>query len=141
MTLAGDMSVGPGGMLADRIIGSSLQTIEVDKENDFFAIINSYVADNVSYQSSSTTPTVVHNSRIGNTVGTPNDPTIIGSMIVRDPQVGATYCGVGTSLTLDTIYYGNGQQLRNFPGMWVPRYFFGSCTGDNIHPHSDIHRH
>jgi hypothetical protein len=158
MTVYG--SIGPGGMVEGHIEGGWYATLEVDKDNDLFTIKKAFVNGNVAFQSTSTTPSLIEDTRINNSVvGTPGDLTIRGSVIVGDLQVAATCCGMSRSLTLDTVYYGNGRpagqeidknkleyddngtfkisvgnyQNSNFPGLFVPghKYFLGDSTGDN----------
>jgi hypothetical protein len=158
MTVQGGL--GPGGMVEGHIIGGWYATIEVDKNNDLFSLDRAYVSGNIAFQSASTTPSFITDSRIdGSVVGTPAELTIRGSVILGDLQVGATCCGQSRSLTLDTTYYGNGRpagqeidknkleyddngtftislgnyQTSNFPGLFVPghKYFLGDSHGDN----------
>ena len=158
MTVSGGL--GPGGMISGALDGGWYATLEVDKDNDQFELRGVVVQGNVSFQSASTTPSLIVDSHIiGSIVGTPADLTIKGSIIDGDLQVGATCCGMSHSLTLDTVHYGNGRpagqeiprtalaydnagiftlslgalQTSNFPGLFVPghTYFLGDSHGDN----------
>lgn len=158
MTVHG--SIGPGGLVEGHVIGGYYATWEMDKDNDLFTFDGAYVHGNIAFQSASTTPASIANTRVnGSIVGTPDDLTIKNSVIVGDLQVGATCCGMSTRLTLDTVHYGNGRpagqeiaknslhyngagifsislgayQTSPFPGLFVPghKYFFGDSHGDN----------